>query len=100
MNGIGKQILNNQFKKHNPMIKLTSLLATIFILCLTTPDKPKEILTSEQQEKTVVIKLTVAQINIVLKGVSGLPISEAQDTYMTILIQAQQQLQQDSVKKK
>ena len=53
MNGIGKQILNNQFKKHNPMIKLTSLLATIFILCLTTPDKPKEILTSEQQEKTL-----------------------------------------------
>jgi hypothetical protein len=54
---------------------------------------------NNQQDKEVVIKLPVSKVSIVLKGLGKLPLEEAQETYLTILTQAQLQLQ-DTVKKK
>lgn len=53
-----------------------------------------------QQEKEPVVKLTVGEWSSVLKGVAELPLKESQGIYMKIITQVNQQLQQDSIKKK
>ncbi len=52
------------------------------------------------QEKEPIVKLTVGEWSSVLKGVAELPLKESQGIYMKIITQVNQQLQQDSIKKK
>lgn len=76
--------INKDFDK-NPtkMIKLISTMAMILLLSFST--KPP-------QDKTITLKVTVTQANIILQGLSKLPLETSQETYMSVLTQAQQQL--------
>ena len=72
------------------MIRTLAFLAMTLILSFTP---------SPNQDKTLNIRLTVAQANTVLKGLSKLPLEESQETYMSIMVQAQAQMDTTKPKK-
>jgi len=71
------------------MIKALSFLAMTLLLSFTP---------IPNQDKQITLKLTVSQTNTVLRGLSKLPLEESQETYMSIMVQAQQQM--DTTKRK
>lgn len=74
------------------MIKKTLSILAISLLLALTP--------SQNQEKTVKITLTVNQWEVVLKGLGELPLKESGSISQSIIMQAQQQLQDTLPKKK
>lgn len=81
------------------------LLAAIFVICASTTTV---ILANANQDKKFVITLSEQDLNIVLQGLSELPMKTSGNVYSTIMQQAQMQLQaqqkpvvkQDSTSKK
>jgi len=80
-----------QTKKTTIMIKFLSFLLMTLILSFTP---------SPNQDNKITLKLTVAQTNTVLRGLSKLPLEESQETYMTVMVQAQQQMADTTKPKK
>jgi len=72
------------------------MLKKLFLISLMTAfiaftDTPK-------QEKEPVVKLTVSEWSVVLRGIAKLPLEESQGIYMKIITQVQSQL--DTIPKK